>query len=127
MATPDTTTMLRKLAMIDGVIAASVLPTATSKDPPVRLELRPLDGRWKRLFTHMLGVLDVAEPRFAGGERPKAMILHYDDVTVRVQVERDATFIIAMEKGHKQNKSIVKVCRKLGSSEPRKQSGRPRR
>jgi hypothetical protein len=124
MATPDTTTMLRKLASVAGVIAAAVLPAGSTK---AHLQLQALDGRWKALFLNQLETLDVAPPRFAGGERPKAMILHYDDVTVRVQVERDATFIIAMEKGHKQNKSIVKVCRKLGSSQPRKQSGRPRR
>lgn len=116
--TPKPTTMLGRLNALDGVLAAAVLPT---NKPKPGLELDEEHAQWRALFGAALTAFEARVPRRPDVSLPNSLLMHYggddpkDGVSVRVQRERDACFIVALEKGHEQNKNIVRFCRRIGS------------
>lgn len=115
---PAKGTLLERLNELRGVLAAAVLPTGT---PKPNLQLDEQHQQWRPLFQASLAAFEARVQRRPDAPLPNSLLVHYggedprDGVSIRVQRERDACFIVALEKGHEQNKNIVRFCRRIGS------------
>lgn len=118
---PAASPALAKILGTEGIIAAGVMRS----EPGARLEIRSdHEAQWRPIFEQTLALY--AKVRAMPSDKTAAnyLVASYGlgaaELGIRVQVERDFTFVTVKPKGHPVHKSEKRLLRRLGTPRRRR-------